>query len=236
MTSPRVGPKCAFSRSAVGIPRAAGLASAILRSCFLTLSHASITALPMNTVERLADVDESNGTTDVSPITMAMRSGARPSSCAAICIMHGARALAHVGRAADDGRAAVEVQAHDRDRARRGRRALQPERDATPAIRRQAERSSRSRRRLSRARCAHSPSAGVSSRNERFSLCRAGCVVESRPDRCRARRPLRSAAIRRPMTPAACRIRETPCSASCARAALARRCARAASRYGPHAE
>ncbi len=41
----------------------------------------------MNTVDRLAEVDESNGTTDVSPITIAMRSGARPSSCAAICII-----------------------------------------------------------------------------------------------------------------------------------------------------
>ena len=39
----------------------------------------------MKTVERLADVEESNGTTEVSPITMAMRSGAMPSSSAAIC-------------------------------------------------------------------------------------------------------------------------------------------------------
>ena len=32
-------------------------------------------ALPMNTVERLAEVDESNGTTEVSPITITTRSG-----------------------------------------------------------------------------------------------------------------------------------------------------------------
>ena len=50
------------------------------------LVQASMTAFPMKTVDRLADVDESNGTTDVSPITMAMRSGSTPSSCAAICI------------------------------------------------------------------------------------------------------------------------------------------------------
>jgi hypothetical protein len=42
-------------------------------------------ALPMNTVDRLADVDESYGTTAVSPITTAMVERSMPSSCAAIC-------------------------------------------------------------------------------------------------------------------------------------------------------
>src|SRR5581483_2329427 len=47
--------------------------------------HALSTALPMNTVERLADVEVSNGTIDVSPITIATRSVEIPNSSAAIC-------------------------------------------------------------------------------------------------------------------------------------------------------
>ncbi len=39
----------------------------------------------MNTVERLADVEESNGTTAVSPMVRTMRSGLTPSSRPAIC-------------------------------------------------------------------------------------------------------------------------------------------------------
>ena len=42
-------------------------------------------ALPMNTVDRLADVEESNGTTAVSPMVRTMRSGLTPSSRPAIC-------------------------------------------------------------------------------------------------------------------------------------------------------
>ena len=43
-------------------------------------------ALPMKTVERLADVEESKGTTEVSPITTTIRSGAIPSSSATIWV------------------------------------------------------------------------------------------------------------------------------------------------------
>ena len=40
-------------------------------------------ALPMNTVDRLADVEESKGTTEVSPMTIATFSGSMPSDSAA---------------------------------------------------------------------------------------------------------------------------------------------------------
>ena len=48
--------------------------------------QALMSAFPMKTVERLADVEESNGTTEVSPMIMAIRSGAMPNSWAAICV------------------------------------------------------------------------------------------------------------------------------------------------------
>ena len=55
-------------------------------SLSLTSRQAFTIAFPMKTVERLADVEESNGATEVSPITRAIRSGGMPSSSAAICL------------------------------------------------------------------------------------------------------------------------------------------------------
>ena len=102
-------------------------------------------ALPMKTVERLADVEESKGTTDVSPMTTA--TARRHAE-----LLRGnlgkdrARALPHVGRARQDRRAAVVVQADDRQRGGGRGGALQAERDPTPAILRQRS-SNRSPRR-----------------------------------------------------------------------------------------
>ena len=91
----------------------------------------------MNTVERLADVDESNGTTD----GVAHHDGDAIWRDAELLggdlFQHRSRALAHVRRAGQDRSAAVEVQAHDRERSGRGRRALEPERNAPAAIGRQ---------------------------------------------------------------------------------------------------
>ena len=64
----------------------------------------------MKTVERLADVDESNGTTEVSPITIAMRSGVDAELLGGDLRQHGSRTLAHVRRGRQHRDAAVVVQ------------------------------------------------------------------------------------------------------------------------------
>ena len=98
-------------------------------------AHALMTALPMKTVERLADVEESNGTTAVSPITIGDAVEVDAELLRGNLRENRSRALPHVGRAGQHGHAAVVVQPDNRQRRRRRRRALQPERDAAAAVR-----------------------------------------------------------------------------------------------------
>ena len=82
MRSPTTAVPHPTSTSSAGRPKAS---AAIAASWRLTSRQASATAVPMKTVDRLADVCRSNGAMPVSPMTIWTASTGSPSSSAAIC-------------------------------------------------------------------------------------------------------------------------------------------------------
>ena len=130
----------------------------------------------MRTVERLAEVCWSYGTTAVSPITTVTQSSGAPSSFAGDLGEHRPRALAHVGRAGVDDDAAVGQEPDGRV-GEAGRRArLDAEGDAPAAARPGGASPTRSAR----------PPGGPPAPSRRRRACRTG--MNASPLRARLRR------------------------------------------------